>query len=87
MVDRVSSQRPQVATPQQAPRAAKVEAHEHVATPAAKAKADALVGNIRAAMDLRLKNLAWMAPETKVQARAKLASLTTKIGYPDKWKD
>jgi hypothetical protein len=40
MVDRVSSQRPQVAAPTQAPRPAKVEAHEHVATPAAKAKAE-----------------------------------------------
>ena len=55
--------------------------------PAAKAKADELVKNIIAAMDQRLANLQWMAPETKVKARAKLAAFTPKIGYPDKWKD
>ena len=28
-----------------------------------------------------------MSPETKQRAHAKLASFTTKIGYPDKWQD
>jgi putative endopeptidase len=56
-------------------------------TPDAKAKADELVKNVRKAMDARLANLAWMAPETKVKARAKLAAFTAKIGYPDKWRD
>ena len=55
--------------------------------PAAKAKADELVKNIIAAMDNRLANLTWMDPATKVQARAKLAAFTPKIGYPDKWRD
>ena len=55
--------------------------------PEAKAKADALVRNLIAAMDIRLSNLTWMAPETKVKARAKLAAFTPKIGYPDKWRD
>ena len=55
--------------------------------PAAKAKADELVHNLIAAMDKRLANLEWMAPETKVKARAKLAAFTPKIGYPDKWRD
>lgn len=55
--------------------------------PASKAKADELVHNLIAAMDRRLANLAWMAPETKVKARAKLAAFTPKIGYPDKWRD
>jgi putative endopeptidase len=55
--------------------------------PAAKAKADELVRNLIAAMDIRLSNLTWMAPETKVKARAKLAAFTPKIGYPDKWRD
>jgi putative endopeptidase len=56
-------------------------------TPDAKAKADTLVKNIRAAMDARLAQLEWMAPETKTKARAKLAAFTAKIGYPDKWRD
>lgn len=56
-------------------------------TPEAKAKADELVRNVRAALDARLVKLEWMAPETKVKARAKLAAFTAKIGYPDKWRD
>jgi putative endopeptidase len=55
--------------------------------PEAKAKADALVKNIIAAMDTRLANLTWMDPATKAQARAKLAVFTPKIGYPEKWQD
>ncbi|ODU20893.1 MAG: peptidase M13 [Sphingomonas sp. SCN 67-18] len=55
--------------------------------PESKAAADALVKNVIAAMDNRLANLAWMAPETKAKARAKLAAFTPKIGYPDKWRD
>ncbi len=55
--------------------------------PESKAKMDELVKNIIAAMDERLANLAWMAPETRVKARAKLASFTPKIGYPEKWRD
>ncbi len=56
-------------------------------TPEAKAQADALVRNLIAAMDVRIANLAWMTPETKVKARAKLASFKPKIGYPVKWID
>ena len=56
-------------------------------TPEAKAEADKLVRNVIAAMDDRLKNLAWMAPETREKARAKLAAFTPKIGFPDKWRD
>lgn len=55
--------------------------------PDTKAEADRLVRNIIAAMDSRLANLPWMTPETKVRARAKLASFRPKIGYPDKWID
>ncbi|MFZ3482467.1 M13 family metallopeptidase [Sphingomonas sp. 3-13AW] len=55
--------------------------------PEAKAAADDLVRNVIDAMGRRLDQLEWMAPETKVKARAKLAAFTPKIGYPDKWKD
>jgi putative endopeptidase len=55
--------------------------------PEAKAKADELVRNLIRAMDARLSSLAWMTPETKVKARAKLAAFTPKIGYPDHWRD
>jgi putative endopeptidase len=55
--------------------------------PEAKAQADALVKNVIAAMDRRIQNLTWMAPETKTRARAKLAAFTPKIGYPERWRD
>lgn len=55
--------------------------------PEAKAKADELVKNLIKAMDAHLAALTWMDPATKVQARAKLAAFTPKIGYPDKWRD
>ncbi len=55
--------------------------------PESKAAADQLVKNVIAAMGDRLRNLAWMAPETKTKALAKLAAFTPKIGYPDKWRD
>jgi putative endopeptidase len=55
--------------------------------PETKAAMDALVKNILAAMGRRIDGLDWMQPETKVKARQKLANFTTKIGYPDQWKD
>jgi putative endopeptidase len=55
--------------------------------PETKAAADQLVKNVVQAMGRRIDGLTWMAPETKARARAKLANFTTKIGYPDRWKD
>ena len=52
-----------------------------------KAAMDVLVKNVLAAMGRRIDGLAWMQPQTKVKARQKLANFTTKIGYPDRWKD
>ena len=48
---------------------------------------DKLVGNLRTAMAYNLQNLAWMGPETRVQAKAKLDAFSLKIGNPDKYKD
>lgn len=56
-------------------------------TPETKAAADELVRNIIAAMGKRIDGLSWMAPETKIKARAKLAAFMPKIGYPSKWRD
>lgn len=55
--------------------------------PETKASMNILVQNVLAALGRRIDNLSWMQPETKVKARAKLANFTTKIGYPDRWKD
>ena len=46
-----------------------------------------LVENLRKALEHHIKALDWMSDETKAKALDKLASLTVKIGYPDKWKD
>ncbi len=55
--------------------------------PETKAAMDVLVKNVLAALDTRITNLTWMQPETKIKAKKKLANFTTKIGYPDRWKD
>jgi putative endopeptidase len=56
-------------------------------TPETKAQADALVKNLMVAMGQRLDGLAWMGPDTKAKAKAKLATYNPKIGYPRKWRD
>lgn len=53
----------------------------------AKKRYSALVENIRDAYKERIKNLSWMSDSTKQKALLKLASITKKVGYPDKWKD
>jgi putative endopeptidase len=34
-----------------------------------------------------IDQLSWMSPETKRQARIKLAAISNRIGYPDQWRD
>jgi putative endopeptidase len=55
--------------------------------PETKAAMDELVKNVLGAMGRRIDGLTWMQPATKVKAQKKLANFTTKIGYPDQWKD
>jgi putative endopeptidase len=47
----------------------------------------ALVEAIRTAYAERIDRLTWMSDATKARAHEKLARVTGKIGYPDKWKD
>lgn len=54
---------------------------------AAKQRIDALVTNLQAAYKIGIDDLEWMTSETKQKAQAKLAAFTTKIGYPEKWRD
>ncbi len=46
-----------------------------------------MVDNLLAAYKVRIQNLDWMSPETKLKALEKLSMFNTKLGYPDKWKD
>lgn len=50
--------------------------------PASKAHMDALVANLVRAMEQDLAGNDWMTPATLAEARAKLDSFTTQIGYP-----
>ena len=54
---------------------------------AEKARAEAMVRNLLAAFATRVDHIEWMAPETRRQAKAKLAALKVGVGYPDKWRD
>jgi len=56
-------------------------------SPADKAAIEDLVRHLVAAFAVRIDQLAWMAPETKVEAKAKLAALKVGVGYPDQWRD
>ena len=54
---------------------------------AAKKRYDGIVENIRAAYKERIAKLTWMSDSTKTKAYEKLAGISKKVGYPDKWKD
>ncbi|CAN5908048.1 M13 family metallopeptidase [soil metagenome] len=55
--------------------------------PEAKAKIEDLVGEVKAAFARRIDGLDWMAPQTKVRAKVKLANLRVEVGYPETWRD
>ncbi len=55
--------------------------------PAAKERMNELVDNLIKAFEGRIKTRDWMGEGTKKQALEKLSKFTTKIGYPDEWKD
>jgi len=53
----------------------------------AKERYSNLVEAIRDAYKERIKKLTWMSEPTRQKALDKLAKITKKVGYPDKWKD
>ncbi|MDB5680957.1 MAG: Metallopeptidase [Sphingomonas bacterium] len=53
--------------------------------PRAKAAAEAMVENIRAAFHARLAGSTWMSPATKSKALTKLAALKIGLGFPLAW--
>ena len=55
--------------------------------PGDKARVEQMVRDIIAAFDRRIDALAWMKPETRQRAKAKLAVLKVGVGYPDRWQD
>ncbi|HEX7641828.1 MAG TPA: M13 family metallopeptidase [Burkholderiaceae bacterium] len=55
--------------------------------PENKVRMEKLVANLLEAYHQSIDTLDWMTPATKKEAQAKLATFTTKIGYPSKWRD
>lgn len=53
----------------------------------AKKRYNDIVENIRTACKERIAKLTWMSDSTKQKAYEKLATISKKVGYPDKWKD
>ena len=60
---------------------------KHAFPPEAKARALAMVENIKAALGDRLRTIDWMGPETRARALEKLSTFKVKIGYPDQPRD
>lgn len=52
-----------------------------------KQQISAMVEQIVNAFHQRVEKLEWMAPATKQEALAKVASLVVSVGYPDHWRD
>jgi predicted metalloendopeptidase len=55
--------------------------------PAARARARAVIDDVRAAFRERLLRLSWMSDSTRARALGKLARMGGKIGYPEHWRD
>jgi endothelin-converting enzyme/putative endopeptidase len=52
-----------------------------------KARTLNMVNALEKALGQDIEALPWMGAETKKQAAVKLAAITNRIGYPDKWRD
>ena len=56
-------------------------------SPATKARYERLTNDIITTYAERMRTLPWMSEATKQRALAKLAKVTRKVAYPDKWRD
>lgn len=55
--------------------------------PEARARMDELIGRLLDAYRVSIGELAWMSPQTKERALAKLDAFTPKVGHPTEFKD
>ncbi len=60
---------------------------EKAFTPEAKARALAMVTDLKSVLRERLSTLEWMSPDTRKAALGKLDAFGVKIGYPDQFRD
>jgi putative endopeptidase len=56
-------------------------------SPEARARATAVMNDIRTSFGERVKRLTWMSDTTKARALEKLARMRQKVGYPEHWRD
>ena len=63
----------------------KLYVEEHF-PPAAKARMDSLIANLRAAFRQSIQESDWMTDATREEALTKLSKFTPKVGYPDEWR-
>jgi len=54
-------------------------------TPSTRAKAEAMVRNIRGVLRDELKSVAWLSSDSRTEALRKLDSFVVEIGYPNRW--
>lgn len=60
---------------------------ENYFPPEFKARAQEMANNVLKAFAARLDRLDWMGPETRAEAKRKLANFRVMVGYPDRWRD
>ena len=60
---------------------------ERTFPPEARERIRELVANLRVAFEQSIDDLDWMGPDTKTEAKRKLAAFSVKVGYPEKWRD
>lgn len=60
---------------------------ERYFAPQAKARALHIVGKVRAALEARLREVAWMQESTRAKALEKMNGFGVKVGFPDEWVD
>jgi putative endopeptidase len=60
---------------------------ERAFSPEAKERVLEMMRQVAQAFEADIKSLIWMSDKTKARALEKLANVTFKVGYPDKWLD
>ena len=55
--------------------------------PESRRRMQELVNNLMQAYESSLQDLPWMTQATRAKALEKISKITTKIGYPDQWRD
>jgi len=56
-------------------------------TPDQKAQVEEMAKNVLTAFGQRIDRIDWMTPQTKAEAKKKLANFRVYVGYPNRWRD